>query len=275
MSKTAAEIHQTIRQTKFICTACGSARDCDCAAPAMERLAAQKEATRQRVKAHRARKAEEKQSARNVTHDPVAEAEVRKRENAAKFDDGGRLRHEPAEREPEYYDPVAADEALKALKAATEPLADMVGKLKVKERKHLLMHLADRYGWELSSPVREGEYAALAIIEKMNERQRDEFFAALAEKYPAAKFDPNDPAAEPRSGADICRDINGATVAIRHSAAEYVRYVGAMSSTFTEQFFDDADYVVRREVRWTADQWTKLADELDARAKKKEAAIHS
>jgi hypothetical protein len=35
------------RQSKFICSACGSGRDCDCNAPALERLAAIKEQKRQ------------------------------------------------------------------------------------------------------------------------------------------------------------------------------------------------------------------------------------
>ena len=32
-------IIEQVKQSKFICSACGSARDCDCAAPALERLA--------------------------------------------------------------------------------------------------------------------------------------------------------------------------------------------------------------------------------------------
>jgi hypothetical protein len=35
------------KQSKFICSACGSARDCDCAAPAMERIAEIREQKRQ------------------------------------------------------------------------------------------------------------------------------------------------------------------------------------------------------------------------------------
>jgi hypothetical protein len=43
MSK--AKIIDHRAQSKFICAKCGSARDCDCNAPAREREAARKEAT--------------------------------------------------------------------------------------------------------------------------------------------------------------------------------------------------------------------------------------
>lgn len=45
MSK--AKIIDHRAQSKFICSKCGSARDCDCNAPAREREAARKEANRQ------------------------------------------------------------------------------------------------------------------------------------------------------------------------------------------------------------------------------------
>jgi hypothetical protein len=37
---TPTEQVQHIKQSKFICSSCGSARDCDCSAPAVERVAA-------------------------------------------------------------------------------------------------------------------------------------------------------------------------------------------------------------------------------------------
>jgi hypothetical protein len=56
-------------QAKFQCSACGADRGCDCNAPAVEKLRELREATRQRVAAHRERKAEQKQRSRNVTKD--------------------------------------------------------------------------------------------------------------------------------------------------------------------------------------------------------------
>jgi len=49
-------IVQEQRQSEFICSACGSARDCDCNAPALARLAAKKENERKASKAYRDRK---------------------------------------------------------------------------------------------------------------------------------------------------------------------------------------------------------------------------
>ena len=60
-------IIEQVKQSKFICSACGSARDCNCNAPALERLAEKKEQDRQRAKAYRERKDEEKQQPRHVT----------------------------------------------------------------------------------------------------------------------------------------------------------------------------------------------------------------
>jgi hypothetical protein len=50
------------KQSKFICSACGSARDCACDAPALERLAAIKEQTRQRTIKAREKAKENQQS---------------------------------------------------------------------------------------------------------------------------------------------------------------------------------------------------------------------
>jgi len=47
-------IVQEQRQSEFVCSACGAARDCNCNAPALERLAEKKEQDRQRAKAYRA-----------------------------------------------------------------------------------------------------------------------------------------------------------------------------------------------------------------------------
>lgn len=69
---------QQIKQSKFICSACGSGRDCDCNAPALERLAELKEQARQR----QIKKREQKQEPRHVTND-AASAEARKAAYAA------------------------------------------------------------------------------------------------------------------------------------------------------------------------------------------------
>jgi hypothetical protein len=70
---------EQIKQSKFVCSACGSGRDCDCAAPALERLAEIREQTRQRTKATRERKREEDQQSRSATPDDAAtSAEARK-----------------------------------------------------------------------------------------------------------------------------------------------------------------------------------------------------
>jgi hypothetical protein len=73
MSDTKSAVVQQIKQSKFICSACGSARDCDCAAPALERLSEIKEQSRQRVRPYRERKREENQRTCNVT--PAAREE--------------------------------------------------------------------------------------------------------------------------------------------------------------------------------------------------------
>jgi hypothetical protein len=58
---------QQVLQSKFICSACGADRDCQCTAPAVERLAQKQEQDRQRSKAYRERKTEENQTTRHVT----------------------------------------------------------------------------------------------------------------------------------------------------------------------------------------------------------------
>jgi hypothetical protein len=77
-ASTAAEIikidHR--QQSEFVCSACGAGRDCDCNAPALERLAEMREQHRQRNKAYRERqKAEQDQSSRDVTRDVEVEDE--------------------------------------------------------------------------------------------------------------------------------------------------------------------------------------------------------
>lgn len=52
------------QQTKFVCSACGSGRDCDCSAPALERPAELKEQARQR----QIKKREQNQEPRHVTY---------------------------------------------------------------------------------------------------------------------------------------------------------------------------------------------------------------
>lgn len=73
------------------------------------------------------------------------------------------------------------------------------------------------------------------------------------------------PAKPPRSAEEICADINGATKGIIESGIEAIRVVGALASSFTDEFLDDAAATdeLRAEIRWAADEWTKLADKLD------------
>jgi hypothetical protein len=54
-------------EAKFICSACGADRGCNCNAPAVEKLATKLEQDRQRAKAYRERKNEGKQEPRHVT----------------------------------------------------------------------------------------------------------------------------------------------------------------------------------------------------------------
>jgi hypothetical protein len=72
---------EQITQSKFVCSACGSGRDCDCAAPALERLAEIKEQARQR----QIKKREQEKPPRHVTEpdDAAASAEARKAAYAA------------------------------------------------------------------------------------------------------------------------------------------------------------------------------------------------
>jgi hypothetical protein len=61
-------------QAKYICSACGADRTCNCNAPAVDKLAQKQEQDRQRAKAYRERKAEENQSPRHVTPENEIEA---------------------------------------------------------------------------------------------------------------------------------------------------------------------------------------------------------
>jgi hypothetical protein len=58
---------QKKEEAKYICSACGADRGCNCNAPAVEKLAQKQEQDRQRSKEYRARKAEENQHSRHVT----------------------------------------------------------------------------------------------------------------------------------------------------------------------------------------------------------------
>ena len=57
----ATEQVQQIKQSKFVCSACGSGRDCDCNAPALEREAARREAQRQADARYAERRKEKRQ----------------------------------------------------------------------------------------------------------------------------------------------------------------------------------------------------------------------
>jgi hypothetical protein len=65
------------KQSRFICSACGSGRDCDCNAPALERLAAKKENERKASQAYRERKAEQIQQSRHMTEADHEETDMR------------------------------------------------------------------------------------------------------------------------------------------------------------------------------------------------------
>jgi hypothetical protein len=60
---------QKQQQAKFMCSACGADRGCDCNAPAVEKLAAQKELNRQRQARHAEKKRKQKQQTPNVSSD--------------------------------------------------------------------------------------------------------------------------------------------------------------------------------------------------------------
>jgi hypothetical protein len=66
----ATEQVQQIKQSKFVCSACGSGRNCDCNAPALEREAARREAQRQADARHaERRKAKRQQKQQSVDID--------------------------------------------------------------------------------------------------------------------------------------------------------------------------------------------------------------
>jgi hypothetical protein len=91
---------QKQQAAKFLCSACGADRGCDCNAPAIEKLAAKMEQDRQRSKASRERKTQQKQQSRHVTGNDVdaeASAEDRKREAGASQERGNALESEPSE----------------------------------------------------------------------------------------------------------------------------------------------------------------------------------
>jgi hypothetical protein len=86
---------QQALQAKYICSACGEDRICNCNAPAIEKLAQKQEQARQASKAYRERKAEEKQQPRHMTEpdktkveagndvDPDESSEAEKQKHAA------------------------------------------------------------------------------------------------------------------------------------------------------------------------------------------------
>lgn len=79
-------------------------------------------------------------------------------------------------------------------------------------------------------------------------------------KPPSSKSD-----RKARPAEEICADINDATKGAIENGIEFVRVVGAFASSFTDEFLDDAATrdELRAEIRWAADEWTKLADKLD------------
>jgi hypothetical protein len=82
-------IIEQVKRSKFICSACGGARDCDCAAPALERLAELKEQARQRDRAYKEKKREQKQQTGDVANAAAATTEAGKRRYGAELEPEG------------------------------------------------------------------------------------------------------------------------------------------------------------------------------------------
>jgi hypothetical protein len=114
-----AAIVEQLKQSQFICSACGAARDCDCNAPAMKRLAeleareaAERERQRQKAKEHREKKkAEQNQESRSGTLD---DAEASAAERKALYAEGldGKTRKVPEKKaavpdpnDPDHHEP--------------------------------------------------------------------------------------------------------------------------------------------------------------------------
>jgi hypothetical protein len=62
---------QRKQQAKFMCSACGADRACDCNAPALEREAARREVKRQNVARHREKKRKQKQQSGSATGEVI------------------------------------------------------------------------------------------------------------------------------------------------------------------------------------------------------------
>ena len=133
------EIHQPAarKEAQYRCSECGEDRFCNCAAPAIEKLAAKVESDRQRAKAYRARKAEEKQSERHVTHDPEAEAEAMTAAHAAA---------EVAEAACDIKHPC---KPAFSGKAAVQHILNMIWALSDRDRKSVFSTLAEKYPADL------------------------------------------------------------------------------------------------------------------------------
>jgi hypothetical protein len=77
---------QKKQDAKFICSACGADRGCDCNAPAVEKLAELREQNRQRQAKHAQKKREQKQQTSNVSAErATGSAEVDIEQRRAKY----------------------------------------------------------------------------------------------------------------------------------------------------------------------------------------------
>src|SRR5262249_42044835 len=92
-------IIEQVKQSKFICSACGSSRDCDCAAPALERLAELEEKAAEQREKKRIQKQKVREKAEE-NNDCVAATEGADRAEARAARGAEHLENEaPAEQE--------------------------------------------------------------------------------------------------------------------------------------------------------------------------------
>ena len=182
----ATEQVQQIKQSKFVCSACGSGRDCDCNAPALEREAARREAQRQadaRYAERRKEKRQQKQQSVDIDKPLTPEEEA----------------------------------VYERVRAIGYELMPVVGK-----------GLRNKYALAEPVDVTSDRFDFLGRLDQME-----------GEKPVLGKLE------GPRN------------------FVEALSYIGAFPSALTEKFFAEVDDAARKEIRYVADEWTKLADKLD------------
>jgi hypothetical protein len=67
---------QQRQEAKFICSACGADRGCQCNAPAVEKLAEMREQARQRDRTYKERKSQQKQQPGDVANEDVEDIDT-------------------------------------------------------------------------------------------------------------------------------------------------------------------------------------------------------